>query len=326
MKKSFVNNYEALLAEICQVYENTLYHVPQQQGQLETESYWRMGQQLDALLGGDNSDSVYGKRLVERLSAGIKKKYGKGPSGRAIRYMRQFANDYTPPEIQPELTWSHYCVLLSIGDPELRRQFEKRAIKQKMSRRQLQQIVSLTLQRKRGTASSFPLTPRSGKLNCALVKWPTENVVPALDVGFGVLYTPSAPSLKQYSEDTLVHRMASGKWQPVTHAATQRYCYSGTVVDVIDGDTVKMRLQLAPGIAIVERFRLRGIDAMEIDTSEGIRARQALVNMLNESNELTVLTYHTDRYGRYIADLITGNGDYINKQLVEQGIARYLSM
>ncbi len=130
----------------------------------------------------------------------------------------------------------------------------------------------------------------------------------------------------KYSEGTLVRRNASGKWRPATCEETQRYCYSGTVVDVIDGDTVKMCLQLAPGIAIVERFRLRGVAAMEMDTPEGNRAKQALKTMLSASAEFTVLTCHTDRYGRYIADLITPGGDYINQQLIEQGIARYFSM
>jgi endonuclease YncB( thermonuclease family) len=64
---------------------------------------------------------------------------------------------------------------------------------------------------------------------------------------------------------------------------------------------------------------------MELDTEQGIAAQKALTKMLRPQKEITIYTYGNDKYGRYIADLVTDD-TYINKQLIKKGHARYLSM
>jgi len=67
------------------------------------------------------------------------------------------------------------------------------------------------------------------------------------------------------------------------------------------------------------------VDADEIDTPAGQKARRALLRMLPKAADITVFTYSHDRYGRYIADLVVGER-YINRALVENGVARFLKM
>jgi endonuclease YncB( thermonuclease family) len=125
---------------------------------------------------------------------------------------------------------------------------------------------------------------------------------------------------------TYVTRISPRKFSAVSIQPGERYCYTGKVLNIIDGDTVKMRLDLHFDIAIDIPLRLRGVDAMEIDTREGKNARSALANILKKQTDITVYTYHHDRYGRYIADLIAADGTYVNKHLVEKGFARFLKM
>ena len=47
--------------------------------------------------------------------------------------------------------------------------------------------------------------------------------------------------------------------------------------------------------------------------------------LLHNKTNILIYTYSTDRYGRYVADIIADH-IYINKTLVEKGHARYLSM
>ena len=123
-----------------------------------------------------------------------------------------------------------------------------------------------------------------------------------------------------------ITKASSKKFTPVTIQPGERYCYNGTLLHVIDGDTVKMRLTLHFDTFIDISLRLRGVDAMEIDTKEGQKAKRALERMLKNQTHITVYTYSHDRYGRYIADIVTKDGAYINKQLIEKGHARFLKM
>jgi endonuclease YncB( thermonuclease family) len=328
MNQTSTQRYQAAFDNICQIYESTILQAEFQQSRDRTDSYYQMGRRITAILAPMESDGGYGKQLVPSICKQMKKKYKKGPGPRMIQYMRKFARVYNADQIQPELSWSHYCILLSVADDQLRHRIEQRAVTEHLTRSALQQLVSMTA-KNTDSDREFPLSPRKGRINIARVVFTGPSTVPVLDVGFGVEITPSnaaLPRLKQLSPGAFVQRKSDSRYHEITCQPGERYCYTGTPVDVIDGDTVKLRLRLTPTVSIVERLRLRGVDAMEIDTAEGQQAKRALQRMLKNQTDLTVYTYHHDRYGRYIADLITRDGCYINRQLVEKGHARFLKM
>ena len=95
---------------------------------------------------------------------------------------------------------------------------------------------------------------------------------------------------------------------------------------MIDGDTLQLQLELGFNTFVQETMRLRGVDAMEINTPEGQSARRALEQLLSGASSVIAFTYHHDRYGRYIADIVVDKHIYINKKLVEQGYANFLKM
>jgi len=70
--------------------------------------------------------------------------------------------------------------------------------------------------------------------------------------------------------------------------------YTGRVVGVLDGDTIKVLHNQRP-----ERIRLSGIDCPEKGQAYGNKAKQA-TSALVFGKEVTLQTHGKDRYGRTI--------------------------
>lgn len=97
---------------------------------------------------------------------------------------------------------------------------------------------------------------------------------------------------------------------------------TGTVTRVIDGDTVRVKLEsrtAKPGEAVTRTVRLAEIDAPELKQPFGSDAKAALESMV--LGKLVVVEYHkTDRYRRIIGTILLA-GESVNHRLVEQGLA-----
>lgn len=90
--------------------------------------------------------------------------------------------------------------------------------------------------------------------------------------------------------------------------------FSGTVVRVIDGDTLDVLVANRP-----VRVRLAQIDAPERSQAYGARARQTL-SALAFRRVVTVADAGVDGYGRTLGTVIVG-GANINAAMVNQGMA-----
>ena len=98
------------------------------------------------------------------------------------------------------------------------------------------------------------------------------------------------------------------------------YTYQAKLLNVIDGDTVDLMIDLGFGVHVKERCRLYGIDAPEMPTEPGKIAKAYLESLLNAATgDLFVATRKmvrkpkekTDKYGRYLAVLYDG-GDAVD--------------
>ena len=90
------------------------------------------------------------------------------------------------------------------------------------------------------------------------------------------------------------------------------FTYQARLIEVIDGDTVDLLIDLGFGVHVKERCRLYGIDAPEMPTESGKAAKAYLETLLGAATgELFVATRKmprrpkekTDKYGRYLAVL-----------------------
>jgi endonuclease YncB( thermonuclease family) len=114
------------------------------------------------------------------------------------------------------------------------------------------------------------------------------------------------------------------------------YVYSGVLIRVVDGDTVILKINqiytqdidfgfyVTDAISVSktteQRFRLRGINAPELATAEGRLAKAALEALLSSTPTITIRSYKTDRYGRWLCDLAVGGLD-VASEMVRLGQA-----
>lgn len=107
------------------------------------------------------------------------------------------------------------------------------------------------------------------------------------------------------------------------------YTYKCYPQRVIDGDTVRLIINLGMNVQVIENVRLRGIDAPEIRGSErpeGLKSKDFLEWLLDEPNfpdHSYYCTTYKDRkgkYGRYIVELFVDDNN-INDIMVEEGYA-----
>jgi len=72
---------------------------------------------------------------------------------------------------------------------------------------------------------------------------------------------------------------------------------------VVDGDTIRVTIDLGFKIFHKEIIRLRGVDAPEINSKDGKRSCKILKNILEDIPFLIIKTTKIDIYGRYVADI-----------------------
>lgn len=131
---------------------------------------WEIGRYLVEYEQHGNERAEYGSELLVKLSGDLKTKFGKGFSRSNLQLMRQFYIKYPTFQILPEksekrqtvsgkfekrqtgsgilLSWSHYAELLTVSDDLARSFYEKQAIKENWSFREMKrQIDSALFQR-----------------------------------------------------------------------------------------------------------------------------------------------------------------------------------
>lgn len=110
---------------------------------------WEIGRQIVEYEQKGNEKAEYGSSLLTNLSKDLKNKYGKGFSKSSIYLFRQFFIKYPIFQtVSGKLSWSHYGELITISDDLTRGFYEKQAIKENWSLREMKrQIDSALFQR-----------------------------------------------------------------------------------------------------------------------------------------------------------------------------------
>lgn len=102
----------------------------------------------------------------------------------------------------------------------------------------------------------------------------------------------------------------------------QPYVYKVISYEVIDGDTIRTRLDLGFDLEVEQLARVHGIDTPESDTAAG----QAVTNYVDDwckaQTQLVVISLRRDKYGgRYLA-AVHGDNETLAANLVRLKLAR----
>jgi len=110
------------------------------------------------------------------------------------------------------------------------------------------------------------------------------------------------------------------------------YVYRGKLARVIDGDTLELDLDVGFNITIRATVRLELINAPELNTAAGKRAKNYIARKL-KGTHLVIETKDPGKYGRYIAKIfyhrtrkdyreILQHGSLINDDMIQAGHAK----
>ena len=307
---------------------------------------WETGKLIDTHILKHGKRADYGKQILEKLAADL------GTSQTELSFNLQFARAYPIYWPANKLSWSHYQALLSVNDPKERDALAEKALSENWGRDRLRDEIQKQKSRQphgrkqKNISILSPGTPYTYKVIRAKVGAYQGQL--ALDLGFSNYYRSTI--LDTFAEGDILRvaqtQNTSDKSQHTfervdsTDAAErQLYTYNAYLTSVIDGDTLKVVIDLGFGFATEQRIRLRAIDAPEVETTDGQKAKAFVEKIM--SRESSVLgrqsensshnsrlkthgfllrSHRSDKYDRYLADIWV-DGKNLNQALLDEDLA-----
>lgn len=128
-EKSMSQALSGVINEIKEVLVSARTNVARQVNSELLTAYWNIGRIICEYEQSDPERADYGKRTIKELSRALTQEFGKGFSRSNLQNMRQLYLAYPKCQtLSGNLSWSHYCELLSISDPGKRSFYEKEAV------------------------------------------------------------------------------------------------------------------------------------------------------------------------------------------------------
>ena len=135
-----------MVAEIRQVLNEARSRIAHQVNSELLYAYWNIGRIMVENEQSQPERADYGKQTIRELSKALTRELGKGFSVSNLQFMRRFYLNYQIQQtVSVKLSWSHYCELLSISDPDKRSFYEKEAINANWSVRELKRQIDSSL-------------------------------------------------------------------------------------------------------------------------------------------------------------------------------------
>lgn len=145
-EKSMSRALSGVINEIKEVLVSARTNVARQVNSELLTAYWNIGRIICEYEQSDPERADYGKRTIKELSRALTQEFGKGFSRSNLQNMRQLYLAYPKCQtLSGNLSWSHYCELLSISDPGKRSFYEKEAVNANWSVRELKRQIESSL-------------------------------------------------------------------------------------------------------------------------------------------------------------------------------------
>ena len=140
------NDMQPVIKEIRDILEEARNNVARQVNNELIAAYWNIGRIIVDYEQTVPERADYGKQTLKELAKELTKEFGKGFSRSNLQNMRALYLAYPICQtVSGKLSWSHYCELLSISDPDKRSFYEKEAINSSWSVRELKRQIESSL-------------------------------------------------------------------------------------------------------------------------------------------------------------------------------------
>lgn len=189
------SSYRGFLKDLVGLLEEARQFSARSVNAVMTATYWEIGRRIVEFEQGGKGRAGYGEAVLQRLSADLTSKYGRGFSERNLRQMRLFflawpirqtssAESSRMPTSFP-LPWSHYVRLLSVEKPEARAFYEAEALRGGWSVRQLdRQISTLFYERTALSRDKAAMLKKGGRARPGEALSPEEEIKDPLVLEF----------------------------------------------------------------------------------------------------------------------------------------------
>ena len=117
---------QEMIAQIRDIMNNARKNIATHVNNEQLITYWNIGRVIVEHEQDNEKRAEYGKATLKQISRQLTKEFGRGFSVSNLQFMRRFYQTYQIQQtLSGKLSWSHYCELLIISDPDRRSFYEK---------------------------------------------------------------------------------------------------------------------------------------------------------------------------------------------------------
>lgn len=330
MTKITLVGYENLLTEIQKQIAQAQQNVVQNIARQKVVMAWNVGKIIDEHLSR-NDKTGYGEKLMEKLVQDT------ALSDNSLYRMRSFYQSYPKlPKDEKQLNWTHYQTLSGVKKDEERKRLENLVRDNSWTTDDLQTEVKKLKTKKpvrKKKLLKTKLHPERGQLfSYPLIKLENADVT-CIDCGFNFFREVENQSKNLQNVDVIKKDETYSLKKSDSHPRKFN-TYKAYLDRVVDGDTIRVTIDLGFKTFHNEIIRLKGIDSAEIDSEAGKESARALTQILDKIPFLVVKTVKVDIYGRYVADVffsdkneidaqkVADEGIYLNQLLLDRGLVK----
>ncbi len=327
MTKLNISAYETLKKKVRETFLAGRQRIEQE----KVRTYWQTGKLIHEHILRHKERADYGRQVLRRLSKDI------GVSETSLYETLEFARAFPIFRTCGKLTWSHLRRLAGVSNEKKRLELLKSAEEREWNSRELQARVTKVKalgwhHSSTSAANKKPLvSPALGPFWTYQIK-DSESIHSKrpdmlwVDLGFQTFLEAERFESYRLKAGNIVTSVKDKNeiytlTQDPSLTADYLYTYQAYVERVIDADTMKVQIDLGFGTWTRQTLRLRGIDAYEIDTKEGKRAKEFVERELKNVLFVTLKSTRDDKYGRYLADVFYGKDRYLNQLLLDHKFA-----
>ena len=287
-------------------------------------TYWSVGKHIKEHLLQNEGREEYGTYVIAQLAQELN-------LSRNILYESVLFYEQYPEivNLNSQFTWSHIRVLTHVSEKRTREAFEKKVISEKLSVAQLKKLVKSTKKKYKKDQIPTLKVERGQPYTYRLKKLQKENMI---DLGFRFyMKNPFAEAEKESLIKTEKIEQ-SYRFVPAGKEVVPYYTYKAYVIEVIDGDTLWVNIDLGFDMWSNQKIRLKGINTRELTNKEGQNAKEYMEAKLKGCKFIAIKTYWRDKFTRYLADIfykkretdlynIIENGKHLNQELLNEELA-----
>ena len=270
-------------------------HAPRSRPKGRIVESWTLGKLIENHVGEYRLWHEYSADVNKRLSKDLPMDW------RALALVRQFARAYPDAPPSRNLEWTHYTEVLEVKDPVQREAILDKCEKEKCAAYTLGQELK-KIPHKKPVKPLLPVLPQKFYLYpVAKAEHGEPQGRLVLKLGFSNEY--KLPGIEAFKEGDILNCKPSAACVLDRGAeASDLFVYAAEVIQIIDGDTLDVDVDLNFGMATRQRLRLRGIDAAELNTRKGVAAKTFVFNEITKTHGHVILKVGPlDKYNRYLA-------------------------